>query len=133
MSPAVKTTLPAQAARVANYLEQNPASTRKEIDAACCIGCVSKVLADMPGLGYGLAKGWRREPCAGAGRMRLVRTYTLLYRPRMSLLVRMVARLEAAVLQRLQDRINTGQTPPAVQPQPGLAGASFRKPSGVQA
>ena len=73
---------PAQAARVADYLEQYPASTQKEIDAACDTGCISKVLSDMPGLGYGFSKGWRGEPCAGGSRTRQVRIYTLLYRPR---------------------------------------------------
>lgn len=72
---------PAQAARVANYLEKHPASTLKEIDAACDTGCISKVLSDMPGLGYGIAKGWRDVTCAAGSLTRQVRTYTLLYRP----------------------------------------------------
>ena len=78
-------TRPAQAARVADYLEKHPASTSKEIDAVCDTGCISKVLSDMPGpdyaMGYGIARGWREVPCASGTRTRRVRTYTLLYRP----------------------------------------------------
>lgn len=75
-------TRPAQALRVANYLDRHPASTLKEIDAVCDTGCISKVLSDMPGLGYGLSKGWREVMCAAGNHTRMVRTYTLLYRPR---------------------------------------------------
>lgn len=75
-------TRPAQAARVADYLEQHPASTQKEIDAVCDTGCISKVLSDMSGLRYGLSRRWREEPCAGGSLTRKVRAYTLLYRPR---------------------------------------------------
>lgn len=75
-------TRPEQAARVADHLEQRPARTQKEIDAVCDTGCISKVLSDMPGLGYGIGKGWRDVTFAGGKRTRLVRTYTLLYRPR---------------------------------------------------
>ena len=71
----------AQAGRAADYLEPRPASTQKEIDAACDMGSVSKVLSKMPGLGYGLARGWRWVPRPGGQRPRRVRTYTLLYRP----------------------------------------------------
>jgi hypothetical protein len=53
----------------------------KEIDAVCDTGCISKVLSDMPGLGYGIGKGWRDVTCAAGSRRRQVRTYTLLYRP----------------------------------------------------
>lgn len=73
---------PAQAIRVADYLEKYPASTLKEIDAVCDTGCISKVLSDMPGLGYGISKAWRDVTCAEGSRTRRVRTYTLLYRPR---------------------------------------------------
>jgi hypothetical protein len=78
---------PAQAERVADYLAQHPASTAKEIDAACDTGCVSKVLSDMPrddlpGMGYGLRRGWREVLCASGRYTRKVRTYTLLHRPR---------------------------------------------------
>ena len=72
---------PAQAARVADYLEQHPKSTAKEIDAACDTGCVSKVLSDMPRMGYGLSKNWRVVPCAAGSSSRDVRTYTLTHRP----------------------------------------------------
>lgn len=78
---------PAQAARVADYLEAHPHSTQKEIDAACDTGCISKVLSDMPrpelpGMGYRLAYGWREVLCVGGTRRRPVRTYALLSRPR---------------------------------------------------
>lgn len=79
-------TRPAQGERVADYLEQHPASTLKEIDAVCDTGSISKVLSDMaktdrPGMGYGLAYGWRDVPCPSGSRPRRVRTYSLLYRP----------------------------------------------------
>ncbi|MCM2346123.1 MAG: hypothetical protein NDI95_05680 [Acidovorax soli] len=78
---------PQQAVRVADFLEKHPASTLKEIDAACDTGCISKVLSDMKrtdlyGMGYGLASDWRQVPCAGGTHVRKVRTYTLLHRPR---------------------------------------------------
>ena len=72
---------PDQAARVADYLEKHPGNTLKEIDAACDTGCISKVLSDMPGLGYGIAKGWRDVVCASGSRTRQVRIYTLTHRP----------------------------------------------------
>ena len=71
----------AQAARVADYLEQHPESTAKEIDAACDTGCISKVISDMPRLGYGLFKEWQGVPCAAGTRTRRVRIYTLTHRP----------------------------------------------------
>ncbi len=78
---------PAQAARVADFLEAHPFSTQKEIDAACDTGCISKVLSDMPrpqllGMGYALAYGWRDVLCAAGSRKRQVRTYALLSRPK---------------------------------------------------
>ena len=74
-----------QAVRVADYLEQNPASTLKEIDAACDTGCVSKVLSDMqrqdmPGMGYGIKRAWR-PTLTREGLARRLRTYTLIHRP----------------------------------------------------
>jgi len=71
----------AQACRAANYLETRPASTVKEIDAACDMGSGTKVLSEMRRMGYGLARGWRWEPRPGGQLPRRVRTYTLLYRP----------------------------------------------------
>ena len=72
-----------QAARVADFLKLHPDSTAKEIDAACDVGSVTKVISDMPGLGYGIARAWRWRDvsCAGDGRSRMVRTYALTYRP----------------------------------------------------
>lgn len=80
-------TRPEQAVRVANFLDLHPGATAKEIDAACDVGCITKVLSDMPrldlpGMGYGLSKGWRKEPCAGGSHTRNVRTYALLHRPK---------------------------------------------------
>lgn len=72
----------AQARRVADYLEKHPKSTAKEIDQVCDVGCISKVLSDMPRMGYGLAKEWRKVPCAGGKRTREVRIYSLLHRPK---------------------------------------------------
>ena len=60
-------TRPAQAARVADFLE--------------LLGCITKVLSDMPGLGYGLRKGWRSVTLACGDLSRDVRTYALLHRP----------------------------------------------------
>ncbi len=80
-------TRPEQAVRVADYLDAHPGATAKEIDAACDTGCITKVLSemqrfDLPGMGYGLFKGRREVPCAGGARIRNVRTYTLLHRPK---------------------------------------------------
>ncbi|MDE2416459.1 MAG: hypothetical protein KGN32_01510 [Burkholderiales bacterium] len=74
-------TRPAQAERVADYLELHSDSTSKEIDAACDVGCISKVLSDMPRMGYGLRKAWRCVMCASGNRTRNVRTYALMHRP----------------------------------------------------
>jgi len=72
-----------QAARVADFLELHPDSTAKEIDAACDLGSPTKVISDMPGLGYGIGRAWRwcDVSCAGDGRSRMVRIYTLTSRP----------------------------------------------------
>ncbi|MDD5332113.1 MAG: hypothetical protein PHS32_00080 [Rhodoferax sp.] len=70
-----------QAVRVADYLEQHPDSTAKEIDAACDTGCISKVLSDMRRMGYGIHKDRRFVPCAGGDVTRHVRTYALTHRP----------------------------------------------------
>ena len=74
-------TQPEQAARAADHLERNPDSTLKKADAVCHIGCICKVLSDIPGLGCGIAKGWRDVTCAAGSRTRQVRTYRLPYRP----------------------------------------------------
>lgn len=75
-------TRPGQAVRVADFLERNPNSTGKEIDAVCDTGCITKVISAMENeLGYVLAKGWRTEPCASGNYTRRVRTYSLLCRP----------------------------------------------------
>ena len=75
----------AQARRVADHLEQHPGATAREINEACDVGSVTKVLSDMDrtgGLNYGIARGWRREPCDQGAYTRRVRTYTLTHRPR---------------------------------------------------
>ena len=75
-------TRPAQACRVAAYLERHPDSTLKEIDAVCDTGCVSKVLSAMEKeLRYVIAKDWREVRSAAGTWIRRVRTYTLLCRP----------------------------------------------------
>jgi hypothetical protein len=76
-------TRPEQVDRVADYLELHPDSTAKEFDAACDVGSVTKILSDMPRLGYGISRGLRRRDvdCDGVQRSRRVRTYALLYRP----------------------------------------------------
>ncbi|WP_343589679.1 hypothetical protein [Paracidovorax wautersii] len=74
-------TRPAQALRAADFLEAHPGSTLKEINDACDVGSVSKLLSDMPGMGYGIDRGWRDVPCAGGSHSRRVRTYVLLHRP----------------------------------------------------
>lgn len=70
----------AQADRVAGFLEQYPDSTAKEVDATCDTGCISKVLSDMPRMGYGLTKGKRRISCVSGQSSRYVRTYALTHR-----------------------------------------------------
>lgn len=76
-------TRPDQAARVADFLELNPDSTAKEIDAACDAGSVTKVISEMPGLGYGVRKSWRYRDvsCVGGDHSRRVRIYALTSRP----------------------------------------------------
>jgi hypothetical protein len=69
-----------QMKRVADYLEQHPESTSKEIDATCDTGCISKVLSDMPRMGYGIRRGWRTT-FSKQGLARQLRTYTLIHRP----------------------------------------------------
>jgi hypothetical protein len=71
----------AQAFRVAYFLEQHPESTSKEIDAFADTGCITKVLSDMPGMGYGISKAWRIVPCDHGNHFRQVRIYTLLQCP----------------------------------------------------
>lgn len=72
-------TRPAQAERVADFLELHPDSTSKEIDAACDAGCISKVLSDMPRMGYGVRKAWQYVTFSKGTRR--VRTYSLMHRP----------------------------------------------------
>jgi hypothetical protein len=74
-------TRPAQVVRVADYLEQHPKSTAKEIDAACDIGSITKVLSDMERMGYGIQKARRFVGCVGGHATRQVRTYALTHRP----------------------------------------------------
>ena len=75
----------AQAERVADYLEQHPDSTAKEIDAVCDTGCISKVLSAMnKELGYGVDIDRRPIPCVSGSRFRQAGFYTLLHRPTMT-------------------------------------------------
>lgn len=71
-----------QAARVADCLERYPNQTAKEIDAWADTGSITKVLSEMPSLGYGLQRGWREVACVGGTHTRMVRTFTLIYRPK---------------------------------------------------
>lgn len=81
MKPPPLDTRPAQAERVAAFLELNPNSTAKEIDAACDAGCITKVLSEMPLMGYGLQRAWRFVYCAAGSRTRQVRVYVLTHWP----------------------------------------------------
>lgn len=75
----------AQAERVADFLEVQPAAyfSAAELATACDLGCASKVLSAMVReLGYGLRKDWRRLQCAFGSRTRRVRVYALAHRPR---------------------------------------------------
>ncbi len=74
-------TRPAQAERVADFLELHPDSTAKQIDAACDAGSITKVISDMPGMGYGVRKGRRSVTCASGNTTRNVHTYALMHRP----------------------------------------------------
>lgn len=81
--PATMDTRKAQCARVADFLETRPGgATRRELEAACDAGCTTKVISEMPRLGYALHKGWGRERCAAGTLTRSrVRVYVLLSRP----------------------------------------------------
>ena len=74
-------TRPDQAARVADFLELHPYATLKQIDAACDTGCVSKVLSDMPRMGYVIDRQRHDVSCVGGLRSRKVQTYALTSRP----------------------------------------------------
>lgn len=74
-------TRPDQAQRVASFLEVHPQATAKEIDAACDTGCITKVLSDMPRMGYGLARDWLDVLCVHGQRKRRVCVYRLLHWP----------------------------------------------------
>lgn len=79
--PSTWDTRPDQAHRVAVFLESHPRATAKEIDAACDTGCITKVLSDMPLLGYGMARDWINVHCLHGERVRRVRAYRLLHWP----------------------------------------------------
>ena len=81
MPTPITDTRPAQAARVADYLERHPGATAKQIDAAADVGSITKVLSDMPRLGYGLAKDRRGDLFLGGSKTRHVATDRLLHRP----------------------------------------------------
>lgn len=72
---------PAQCERAADYLEAHPGATLADIDAACDLGSPSKVLSEMPRMGYGIRRGWRLVPCVFGAAPRRRRTYTLTHRP----------------------------------------------------
>ena len=72
----------AQFERVADYLEANPGSTLKQIDAACDLGSPTKVISEMRRTGYGLRITWQYEACVRGSKLRQVNAYDLLARPR---------------------------------------------------
>jgi hypothetical protein len=63
----------AQAERAAVFLQTNPDSTGKEIDAHCDTGSVTKLISDMLRMGYGITKAWRIVACDQGNRARRVR------------------------------------------------------------
>lgn len=72
--------------RVVDFLEKHPASTQKEIGAACGT-CISELRSDMQrtevySTSYSLERDWRQIPCARGSQLRKVRTYARLWRPR---------------------------------------------------
>jgi hypothetical protein len=70
--------------RVVAYLLENPGSTTKEIDAACDVGSVTKILSDMSrSPGYSIKQGTRPcdVVCDGAPKFRRVHTYALMLCP----------------------------------------------------
>lgn len=71
----------AQAARVADYLEDNPDSTLKEIDAGCDVGSVSKVLSVMSHIGYEFHTSNRLIVNDDHKYKRRVKTYAVMHRP----------------------------------------------------
>lgn len=71
-----------ECARVADFFDTRPdGATRRVLDAVCDVGCMTKVLSDMPRLGYVLRKAWGQELCADGVRWRRVRVYVLVSRP----------------------------------------------------
>ncbi|MFZ2648562.1 MAG: hypothetical protein WA210_00520 [Burkholderiaceae bacterium] len=82
--PGREDTRAAQAERVADHLERHPEGlTLVELNAACDLGCATKVVSAMAlELGYGIGHGPRRRvECVNGTKWRSVRTYTLLHRP----------------------------------------------------
>ncbi|MBX3601182.1 MAG: hypothetical protein KF863_11190 [Rubrivivax sp.] len=73
---------PAQAERAADYMERHPGGvTVPELEAACDLGSATKVLSDMPGMGYVIGRRWRLVPCLFGSEQRRRRVYVLLSRP----------------------------------------------------
>ena len=81
VQPSTWDTRPEQARRVSAFLEAHPRATAKEIDTACDTGCITKVLSEMPRMGYGLARDWINVHCLQGVRVRRVRAYRLLHWP----------------------------------------------------
>ena len=72
----------AQCFRVADFLETRPeGATRRELDAACDAGCMTKVISEMQRIGYVLNKKWGPERRAFGNPSRPVRVYVLVSRP----------------------------------------------------
>jgi hypothetical protein len=74
---------PAQAERAADFMEAHPEGvTAAELEAACDLGSVTKVLSEMVRrLGYRIARTWRRVPCRYSRATRRRRVYLLVSRP----------------------------------------------------
>ena len=71
-----------ECARVAAFLDTRAGgATRRELDAACDVGCMTKVLSDMLVLGYVLRKQRGHELRSDGVSWRRVRVYVLIARP----------------------------------------------------
>jgi hypothetical protein len=67
--------------RVADFLEAQPRSTVKQIDAACDLGSPTKVISEMRRQGYVLRATWQYTPCVSGSKLRQVLVLELAMRP----------------------------------------------------
>jgi hypothetical protein len=68
-------------ARVAAFLKSNPGATLRQIEDACDIGSVTKVISEMKRHGFGLRRELRPVICNGGTNARMVACYWLTYMP----------------------------------------------------